>query len=165
MTWERAWSSTAKTTDPISHSASVQLIRCYLIYRGLARQIEGDMGLKGIQANTVHLILIYPGWFSAYHWGAMAVDPAACLIFVASFFLTNRVCKLSISPSLLLSKPSSIPSQYMVPLRCLPYRRWGFNSCTESPGVCPGVNKPLLSCGQEVWDVVFKMLLVMVGLQ
>lgn len=40
---------------------------CYLIYRGLARQLEGDMGLKGIQANVVYLILIYPGWFSAYH--------------------------------------------------------------------------------------------------
>lgn len=33
---------------------------CYLIYRGLARQLEGDMGLKGIQANMVYLILIYP---------------------------------------------------------------------------------------------------------
>lgn len=40
---------------------------CYLICRGLARQLEGDMGLKGIRANMVYLILIYSGWFSAYY--------------------------------------------------------------------------------------------------
>lgn len=86
MTWEGAWSSRAKTTVPISHSTSVQLIQCYLIYRGLARRLEGDMGLKGIQANTVHLILIYPSRFSAYHWGGSCSWSCSLFWFFCDFF-------------------------------------------------------------------------------
>lgn len=86
MTWEGAWSSRAKTTVPISHSTSVQLIQCYLIYRGLARRLEGDMGLKGIQANMVHLILIYPSRFSAYHWGGSCSWSCSLFCFFRDFF-------------------------------------------------------------------------------
>lgn len=62
-------SSRVRTTVPISHPTSVQLIEWYLVHRGLARWLEGDMGLKGMQANLAYLILIYPGWLSAWHWG------------------------------------------------------------------------------------------------
>lgn len=65
----------------------------------------------------------------------------------------------------MLSKSSLIPCQHMILSGFLPYRRWEFNSCAESPGGCPGAGKPPLTCGQEVWDVVFKVLLVVVGLR
>lgn len=158
MTWEGVWSSTAKKHHPHQSFHISPTHTCYLIYRGLARQLEGDMGQKGIQANMVYIILIYPGCFSAYHWSVTAVGPASCYIFVTFLFFFPREIKFT---NFELHPPWCWASHLQPHVRSWSF--WGFNSCAAGLGGCLEQVRP--PCAAVRRNVVVKVKLFMVGLQ
>lgn len=97
---------------------------------------EGNTGKYGIS----DLDLFRLGFCLSLRWQwQLLLQPG--FLFSWLFFQTTRIYKLWTSPSLMLSKSSSIPCQHTVLLGFLPYRRWEFNSHAESPGGCPGAGQ------------------------